>query len=175
MQDLLKYLPHVDFYQIFTQQKAASTQSIYITSSIFRENAYKSWYSIVKSLSSDIHPDCEKMYHNNVQSMTCNPYVIMHLQNMSSCLGFSLRGMWKERKEKACNDDFVFFRFSYPLERCKNRSVFQTCQSQNYLNPPFSLTRGLLPKFPSCSLSSLSMIEGVFSSLQERTEWKEIR
>lgn len=48
---------------------------------------------MVKSLSSDIHPDCEKMYHNNVQSMTCNPYVIMHLQNMSSCLGFSLRGM----------------------------------------------------------------------------------
>ena len=93
MQDLLKYLPHVDFYQIFTQQKAASTQSIYITSSIFTENAYKSWYSIVKSLSSDTHPDCEKMYHDNVQSMTCNPYVIMHLQNMSSCLGFSLRGM----------------------------------------------------------------------------------
>lgn len=41
----------------------------------------------------DIHSDCETMYHNNVQSMTCNPYVIMHLQNMSSCLGFSLRGM----------------------------------------------------------------------------------
>lgn len=66
---------------------------------------------MVKSLSSDIHPDCEKMYHNNVQSMTCNPYVIMHLQNMSSCLGFSLRGMRKERKEKACNDGFVFFSF----------------------------------------------------------------
>ena len=43
MQDLLKHLPHVDFYQIFTQQKAASTQSMYITSSIFKENAYKSW------------------------------------------------------------------------------------------------------------------------------------
>lgn len=40
----------------------------------------------------DIHSDCETKYHNNVQSMTCNPYVIMHLQNMSSCLGFSLRG-----------------------------------------------------------------------------------
>ena len=63
----------------------------------------------MKSLSSDIHSDCETMDHNNVQSMTCNPYVIMHLQNMSSCLGFSLRGMREERKEKACKDGFVFF------------------------------------------------------------------
>ena len=50
---------------------------------------------------------------------------------MSSCLGFSLRGIREERKEKACKDGFVFFRFSHPLERCKNRSVFQTRQSQN--------------------------------------------